>query len=186
MADDSDVYLINDVLKAGDTQPVLLYTPRSQNLQGISIKRYGILTSLRLNAKIRSLSVVNVVTPDDGASNAELAIYQMELRKQPRKTLKLSVEGFNPYRGVNIVSEVALIPMYPNFPRYIAELIDYFTALDIYAFQYGFKLFAQVIDMADGYGVLSGEDEINIYGSVIEKSNFLIDSGSNTPVDLII
>ena len=188
MADENDdIFLINERLTAADgIEPILIYTPRFQMLQGVILKRYGLINTLRINAKITSLDPVNIPPPDPAADTSELAIYQLSLRAQPHKTIRMLVEGFNIYRQAIIITEVALIPVYPNSPRYLAEVVDYFTTLEMYGFQFGYKLWFQLIDMNNNSGVLSGNDEINIYGSVVEKSTYLFDTNTNAPIDLIL
>jgi hypothetical protein len=74
--------------------------------------------------------------------------------------------------------EVGIVDIYNIKPCFLTGVSEFFSDLEIYGIQFGWKIFAEIIDR--GYGILqtnSGEnqqnDRITITGFATENSSFL-------------
>ncbi|MEG4529883.1 hypothetical protein [Microcoleus sp. D2_18a_D3] len=95
-------------------------------------------------------------------------------RSAPKKGLMVYLQS--PTSNENF--EIGIIDIYNIKPCFLTGISEFFSDLQIYGIQFGWKIFAEVVDR--GYGLLqtnSGEnqqnDRISISGFANETSSFL-------------
>lgn len=177
MADDlDDVRQIVTLLDVNNNSEII-YTPSTKVLEGVSIKYYGLINSLKLNAYIGSLAQIVLPPIDPALGYQGLEDRNNELRNSPHKAVKLSF-----LKGLDEM-EIGLVPIYPNRPRFSIDLMAYFSNLEIFPIQHGISLKVDIIN--NGYGVLEGNDFISIFGSVVENTKIYFNTTNNLPVNTV-
>lgn len=124
---------------------------------------YGFVTDLRLKVDIDSIEEQELPELSVLSSKTEriTAVRDMEW-KAPRKELALYLEA----SGRQMV-QIASLALLNRLPYYHVNLMPYFTDNGIYNVANDARILAQVIDV--GYGLLAGNDNLVVFGSVKEE-----------------
>jgi len=156
-------------------QSVMLYTPSSASVLGTQINYNGGMARIRIWAFIDSLPevVAPVILPTD--TNSEKERKNNSFRINPKKGVMIYLQSPS-----NEKFEVAIIDIYNVKPCFLTGVNEFFSDVNIYGIQFGWKILAEIIDR--GYGMLqvnTGEnqqnDRITFTGFVTEESSFLQD-----------
>ena len=169
--------VVKNITTVDGENEIVIYTPSTNILQGVTLKYYGLINTLRLNSSITSLTPVELDELDPAATPAEVRAFNLALLNQPRKGIKVLL------RKDGVDAEIADIGIYPNRPRYMVNIIGYFTELQLYGIAHNTSIIAKIYDV--GWGLLQNNDWVTITGSIIEKTNVLFDTQTQTPINLI-
>jgi len=154
-------------------QSLILYSPSTANVLGTTVNYNGDMARIRVCAFLDSLPEAHapVILPTD--TNATKEQKNQFFRVQPKKGLMVYLES--PF---DEKFEVGIIDLYNVKPCFLTGVSEFFSDLQLYGIQFGWKISAQVIDR--GWGLLqanTGEnqenDRISITGFVLEQSSFL-------------
>lgn len=157
-------------------QRVTLYTPTSVTLLGTQINYNGSMARIRICAFLDSLPQVQapVILPTDTLAQKEQK--NNFFRAQPKKGLMVYLES--PTNNERF--EVGIIDLYNTRPCFLTGVSEFFSDLQVYGIQFGWKIVVEVIDR--GFGLLqvnNGEntqnDRISFSGFVNEQTSFLQD-----------
>lgn len=128
-----------------------------------TLRFYGFITSLRMRVDINSMVEADIPNLDADTSRTErlTALRDMEWRS-PRKQISFFMRTARlDWQPIFDVSLMNRLPYYQvNLLPYLTDNISFDTSND-------FMLGAQITDV--GYGKLSGEDNVLIFGSVREE-----------------
>ncbi len=156
-------------------QEATLYTPSSTSVLGTEINYQGYMAVVRCAAYIDSLSQVFVPVDDPGDTTARREQKAQLFRANPKKGILISLRSPS-----NIDFEVGIIDVFNVKPIFLSGINEYFTDLELYGIQSGWKIQAKIIDR--GFGLLqnnTGEgqqnDWVSVTGYVVEKGGFLQD-----------
>lgn len=180
---DNIITIATKVTSNNGDNPFVIYTPSNRELNGYSIKYFGLINTLRLNSYIGSLTPVELSELDPAATPEEIRAYNQALINQPRKGIELFLRRYDSGTEGYIDVEVGFLAIYPNKPRYMVNLIAHFTDLQLYGVQNGTSIMGKIVDI--GYGGLENEDWISINGSVIEKSIFFFNTSDDSVVNVV-
>jgi hypothetical protein len=154
-------------------QNLILYTPSTATVLGATVNYNGDMARIRVCAFLDSLPEVHapVILPTD--TNATKEQKNQFFRVQPKKGLMVYLES-----PIGEKFEVGIIDLYNVKPCFLTGISEFFSDLELYGIQFGWKIFVQVIDR--GWGLLqanTGEnqqnDRISITGFAVEQSSFL-------------
>ncbi len=156
---------------------IVLYTPSTALIKGKGINFFGFITEINVAATIRSLPFAPIPAVDDTLTLAEKTLLVAQLNNQPRMALRFYLQS-----ATGVQSRFAEVPIFAADPLYQANITAYLTKLEVFGIGAGTKLMVDVI--SKGWGVLAQNDTIDIYGSILEKSNYFIDpiTAEITPV----
>ena len=163
------------ILATDTNQSVYLYTPSEATVLGTVINYNGDMARIRVCASLDSLplTVTPVILPTD--TNAVKEQKNHFFRNQPKKGLMVYLQS-----PVGEKFEVGVIDIYNVKPRFLTGINEFFSDLEIYGIEFGWKIFVEIVDR--GWGLLqvnNGEnqidDQVHITGFVIEQSSFLQD-----------
>jgi hypothetical protein len=166
--------IAGEILATSNPQSITLYTPSTASVLGTTVNYNGGMARIRVCAIIDSLpeTYAPIILPTD--TNAQKEQKNQFFRAGPKKGLIVYLE--NP--AGNKRYKVGIIDIYNVKPCFLSGISEFFSDLEIYGIQFGWKIVAQVIDR--GYGLLeinSGEgqqnDEISFTGFAKEESSFL-------------
>lgn len=155
-------------------QNATLYTPSTAIVLGTPINYNGGMARIRVCAFLDSLPEVHapVILPTD--TNAIKEQKNQFFRSQPKKGLMVYL--LNPAGTEKF--EVGMVDLYNIRPCFLTGVSEFFSDLEVYGIQFGWKILVEVIDR--GFGVLqanTGEgqqnDRISFTGFADEKSSFL-------------
>lgn len=155
-------------------QSAILYTPSSASVLGTTVNYNGGMARIRICAFFDSLPEVHtpIILPTD--TNAQKEQKNQFFRAQPKKGLMVYLE--NPTGTEKF--EVGIVDLYNVKPCFLTGISEFFSDLQIYGIQFGWKIVVEVIDR--GYGLLqinTGEnqqnDQISFTGFAKEESSFL-------------
>jgi hypothetical protein len=159
-----------------DPQSILLYTPSTATVLGTTVNYNGDMARIRICALVDSLPEVYapVILPTD--TNAVKEQKNQYFRIQPKKGLMIYLES----PITNERFRVGIVDVYNVKPCFLTGVSEFFSDLQVYGIQYGWKIVAETIDR--GWGLLqtnTGEnqqnDQIDFTGFAIEQSSFLQD-----------
>jgi len=165
-----------EILATSTPQSAILYTPSSATVLGTTVNYNGDMARIRVCASLDSLPETHapVILPTD--TNAAKEQKNQFFRSQPKKGLMVYLQS--PSDGKKF--EVAIIDLYNVKPRFLTGVNEFFSDIDFYGIEFGWKIVIDVVDR--GWGLLqvnTGEnqinDQINITGFAIEQSSFLQD-----------
>lgn len=152
-------------------QSVDLYTPSSVSLLGTQVNYNGDMARIRVFAVLNSLPEVYVpiILPTD--TNAQKEQKNNHFRSQP----KIGLMAYLVDPGGEKF-EVGLIDCYNVQPNFLTGVSEFFSDLELYGIQYGYKISVEVVDR--GFGLLKVNenqpmDFLSITGFALEKSEFL-------------
>jgi hypothetical protein len=128
-----------------------------------SLRFYGFVTSLRCTVDIKSIPEAPIPDVEPTATRAEklTAVRDMEwlsARKELEILMKVSGSGWLPIAAISLLNRV---------PHYMINLLPYFTDNVSFDMANDAVLGARIVDA--GYGLLSGNDHVTIFGSVREE-----------------
>lgn len=161
-------------------QSATLYTPSTATVLGTPINYNGGMARIRVCAFLESLPEVHapVILPTD--TNAQKEQKNQFFRSQPKKGLMVYLQSPS-----NEKFEVGMVDLYNIRPCFLTGVSEFFSDLEIYGIQFGWKIVVEVVDR--GFGVLqanTGEgqqnDRISFTGFAREDSSFL--QGSNDAI----
>jgi hypothetical protein len=128
-----------------------------------TLRFYGFITSLRMKVDINSIqeSVLPNLEADASRTERLTALRDMEWRS-PRKQISFYLKtAYVDWQPIFDISLLNRLPYYQvNLLPYLTDNISFDTSNDC-------QLGARITDA--GYGLLSGEDRITLYGSVREE-----------------
>lgn len=153
-------------------QIITLYTPSTAEVLGTTVNYNGDMARIRICALINSLPEVHapVILPTDTNSVKEQK--NQFFRKQPKKGLMVYLESPTTEKF-----RVGIIDVYNVQPCFLTGVSEFFSDLEVYGIQYGWKIVIETIDR--GWGILQlneetqQNDQIDFTGFAIEKSSFL-------------
>lgn len=166
--------IFGKISATSNPQRATLYTPSSAMLLGTQIKFNGAMARIRVCAFLDSLPEVHapIVLPTD--TNAQKEQKNNFFRAQPKKGLMVYLE--NPTGSDKF--EVGIIDIYNIKPNFLTGVNEFFSDLELYGIEYGWKIVVEVIDR--GFGLLqvnTGENQQNDYisftGFAEDKASFL-------------
>lgn len=155
-------------------QSAILYTPSSATVLGTTVNYNGGMARIRVCAFLDSIPEVHapVILPTD--TNAQKEQKNQFFRSAPKKGLMVYLE--NPTGSERY--EVGIVDIYNVKPNFLTGVSEFFSDLEIYGIQFGWKIVIETIDR--GYGMLqvnTGEnqqnDRISFTGFANEHSSFL-------------
>lgn len=155
-------------------QSAMLYTPSSAIVLGTTVNYNGGMARIRVCAFLDSIPETHapVILPTDTLAQKEQK--NQFFRSAPKKGLMAYLENPN---GSDKY-EIGIIDLYNVKPNFLTGVSEFFSDLQIYGIQFGWKIGIEVVDR--GYGVLqvnTGEnqqnDRISITGFAEEHSSFL-------------
>lgn len=162
------------ILATSNPQNVTLYTPSTATVLGTTVNYNGDMARIRVCAFINSLPEVYapIILPTD--TNLIKEQKNQFFRSQPKKGLMIYLES--PINNEKF--EVGIIDVYNVKPCFLTGVSEFFSDLNVYGIQFGWKIVVEVIDR--GFGLLqvnSGQnqqnDRISFTGFAIEQSSFL-------------
>jgi len=171
---DRTIQIAGKVFATSNPQKITLYTPSTANVLTTPVNYNGGMARIRVCAFIDSLPEVHapVILPTD-----TLAIKEQKnafFRVAPKKGVMVYLQ--QPI--TNELFEVGIIDIYNIKPCFLTGINEFFSDLQIYGIQFGWRIVAEVIDR--GYGILqtnSGEnqqnDRITFTGFAEDHSSFL-------------
>jgi len=167
------IQIAGKITAASNPQSVQLYTPSTAMVLGTAVNYNGDMARIRVCAFLDSLPEVHapVILPID--TNATKEQKNQFFRVQPKKGLMVYLESPS-----NEKFEVGIIDVYNVKPCFLTGISEFFSDLQLYGIQFGWKILVEAIDR--GWGLLqvnTGEnqqdDRISITGFAIEQSSFL-------------
>jgi hypothetical protein len=165
--------IAGEILATSNPQSTTLYTPSTASVLGTPVNYNGGMARIRICALLDSLpeTPAPIILPTD--TNAQKEQKNQFFRAAPKKGLMVYLE--NP-AGKRY--KVGIVDIYNIKPCFLTGVSEFFSDLEIYGIQFGWKIVVEVIDR--GYGLLQvnpGEnqqnDEINFIGFAKEDSSFL-------------
>ena len=159
-------------------QSATLYTPSAATVLGTPVNYNGGMARIRVCAFLDSLPEVHapVILPTD--TNAIKEQKNQFFRSQPKKGLIVYLQS--PVSNENF--EVGMVDLYNIRPCFLTGVSEFFSDLEIYGIQFGWKIVVEVVDR--GFGLLQvntgaglQNDRISFTGFAKEDSSFL--QGSN-------
>jgi|SRR5687767_2532724 len=154
-------------------QSKVLYTPSTASVLETPVNYNGGMARIRICAFLDSISATHapVILPTDTLLQKEQK--NAFFRSAPKKGLMVYLQSPS-----NENFEVGIVDIYNIKPCFLTGVSEFFSDLEIYGIQFGWKIFAEIVDR--GYGILqtnSGEnqqnDRITITGFATENSSFL-------------
>jgi hypothetical protein len=172
--------ITGQITATSNPQSTILYTPSTALVLGTPVNYNGTMARIRICASIDSLPQVYtpiILSTDTEAQREEKNTF---FREQPKKGLMIYL--VNP---ADKKFEVGVVDIYNVKPRFLTGVNEFFSDLEIYGIQFGYKISIESIDR--GYGLLdtnNGEnqqnDQINFTGFANEESSFL--QGNNDEI----
>lgn len=154
-------------------QSVTLYTPSTATVLGTPVNYNGDMARIRVFAFIDSLPEVHapVILPTD--TNAVKEQKNQFFRSHPKKGIIIYLQSPN-----NEKFEVGIIDVYNVKPCFLTGVSEFFSDLQLYGIQFGWKIVAEVVNRGHGMLQLNTEEEkqndfISFTGFAIENSSFL-------------
>ncbi|WP_333318780.1 hypothetical protein [Microcoleus sp. B4-C1] len=154
-------------------QSANLYTPSTASVLGTPVNYNGGMARIRVCAFLDSIPETHapVILPTDTLAQKEQK--NAFFRSAPKKGLMVYLKS-----PANENFEIGIVDIYNIKPCFLTGVSEFFSDLQIYGIQFGWQIFAEVVDR--GYGILqvnSGEnqqnDRIVISGFANESSSFL-------------
>lgn len=154
-------------------QSATLYTPSTANVLNTPVNYNGGMARIRICAFLDSIPETHapVILPTDTLLQKEQK--NAFFRSAPKKGLMVYLQS-----PTNENFEVGLIDIYNVKPCFLTGVSEFFSDLEIYGIQFGWKIFAEIVDR--GHGVLQANsdegqqnDRIIITGFANENSSFL-------------
>lgn len=161
------------ILATSNPQSATLYTPSTANVLGVPVNYNGGMARIRICAFIDSLPQTHapIILPTDTLAQKEQK--NAFFRSAPKKGILVYLQS-----PTNELFEVGAIDIYNIKPFFLTGASEFFSDLQLYGIQFGWKIVAETIDR--GYGILqtnSGEnqqdDRITFTGFANENSSFL-------------
>lgn len=150
---------------ASDSNMQLLYEPAlvSPWDRVSTLRYYGFITDLRMKIQIRSIteSVIPNLGVESNRTDRLIAVRDMEWNS-PRKELHLFMETSR-----HPLTHITSISLLNRQPYYVVNLMPYFTDNGIVNIANDTRLSARIQNA--GYGLLTGQDEVVVYGSCKEE-----------------
>lgn len=155
-----------------------VYSVGSAKVLNTPVNYNGFVNTIRVSCYLDSIPEVYapVILPTDTLAQKEQK--NQMFRSQPKIGLLFSLKN-----TAGDTFEVGMIDLYNVKPIFLTAANEFFTDLDAYGMQYGWSIFAEIVDR--GFGILSAFDPskpgsrtdwVSITGFVVEKSSFLQDS----------
>lgn len=151
-------------------QSAMLYTPSSAIVLGTPVNYNGGMARIRVCAFLDSIPETHapVILPTDTLAQKEQK--NQFFRSAPKKGLMVYLEDPNNERY-----EVGIVDVYNIRPCFLTGVSEFFSDLEIYGIQFGWKIAIEVIDR--GFGLLqtnTGQnDRISFTGFANETTSFL-------------
>lgn len=156
-------------------QDVLLYTPGTTTLMAEQIRYDGYANSIKLCARLNSLTQIAIPPLDPGADPSQIETKNLALRNSPHKKLTLFLKRLSTGES----AEISEVDVWPNQPIFLHELTQFLTTLSVFGIEYGVGLFIRTLTP------LGGTDTISFTGSIVERTVIYFDATTNKPVCLI-
>lgn len=149
-----------------------LFVPSSAAVLNANIRYQGYAGSLRAWSVISSISETFTPANDPRDSPLQRQNKLQQFRASPKKGLSVGLvdPGGTFY-------ECFIADLYSVRPGFLMGLNEYFSGLELFGIQAGWKLRCKVIDR--GWGLLEGDDYVVISGFVEERASFLQDESLN-------
>jgi hypothetical protein len=154
-----------------------IYSVGTAKVLNTLVNYNGFVSTIRVSCYLDSIPEVHapVILPTDTLVQKEQK--NQMFRSQPKIGLLFSLKNAN-----GDAFEVGMIDLYNVKPIFLTAANEFFTDLDVYGMQYGWSIFAEIVDR--GFGVLlkfdpdkpTQTDWVSITGFVTEKSSFLQDA----------
>lgn len=166
--------IVGKISATSNPQSAILYTPSTASVLGTAVNYNGGMARIRICAFLDSLPEVHapVILPTD--TNAQKEQKNQFFRSAPKKGLMVYLE--NPTATDKY--EVGIVDLYNVKPCFLTGVSEFFSDLEIYGIQFGWKIVVEVINR--GHGMLqvnTGEnqqnDRISFTGFAKEESSFL-------------
>ncbi len=163
------------ILATSNPQSAILYTPSTALVLRAPVNYNGGMARIRICAFLDSIAETQapIISPTDTLAQKEQK--NAFFRSAPKKGLMVYLESPGP---ANEKFEVAIVDIYNIKPCFLTGVSEFFSDLEIYGIQFGWKIVAEIIDR--GHGLLktnSGgnqqNDRIIFTGFASEKSSFL-------------
>ncbi len=153
---------------AAPNQQADLFSPSSATVLSTNIRYQGYAGSLRAWAAISSIPETFAPANDPRDSPLARQNKLQQFRASPKKGLSVGLvdPGGTFY-------ECFIADLYSVRPGFLMGLNEYFSGLELFGIQAGWKLRAKIVDR--GWGLLEGSDYVVISGFVEERSSFLQD-----------
>jgi len=159
---------------SSNPQSAVLYIPSTATVLGTPINYNGGMARIRVCAFLDSLPEVHapVILPTD--TNAQKEQKNQFFRSQPKKGLMVYLQS----PVGNEKFEVGMVDLYNIRPCFLTGVSEFFSDLEIYGIQFGWKIVVEVIDR--GFGILQANtganqqnDRVSFTGFAKEESSFL-------------
>lgn len=166
--------IFGKISATSNPQSAILYTPSTALVLGTPVNYNGDMARIRVWAYLDSITetYAPIILPTDTLAQKEQK--NAFFRSSPKKGLIIYLQ--NPVNNENF--EVGIVDIYNIKPNFLTGVSEFFSDLEIYGIQFGWKIFVQVIDRGFGLlqvnsGVNQQNDRISITGFAREKSSFL-------------
>ena len=163
------------ITPATSNQEAILYSPSNASVLGVNINYQGYMAVIRCAAHIDSIpqTFAPIILPTDTLAQKEQK--NQMFRASPKKGLLISLRS-----PTDQNFEIGIIDLYNVEPIFITGINEFFTDLENYGIEFGWKIYAILIDRGHGLlqnntGVGLQNDWVSITGYVTEKSSFLQD-----------
>lgn len=169
--------IVGKISATSNPQSITLYTPSTATVLGTAVNYNGDMARIRVCAFLDSIPEVHapVILPTD--TNLIKEQKNQFFRSQPKKGLMVYLEA--PISNERF--EVGIVDIYNVKPNFLTGVSEFFSDLELYGIQFGWKIVVEVIDR--GFGLLqvnTGEnqqnDRISFTGFAVEQSSFLQDA----------
>jgi hypothetical protein len=155
-------------------QSTTLYTPSTASVLNTPVNYNGGMARIRICAFIDSLPEVHapIILPTDTLAQKEQK--NAFFRSAPKKGVLVYLQS--PLN--NELFEIGIIDIYNIKPCFLTGVSEFFSDLEIYGIQFGWKILVEIVDR--GYGMLrvnseenKQNDRIIFTGFASENSSFL-------------
>ena len=166
--------IVGKISATTNPQRATIYTPSTASVLNTPVNYNGGMARIRVCAFIDSLPEVYapIILPTDTLAQKEQK--NSFFRAAPKKAVLVYLQS----PSTNELFEVGAIDIYNIKPFFLTGVSEFFSDLQLYGIQFGWKIVVEVIDR--GYGILqanSGEnqqnDRITFTGFANEHSSFL-------------
>jgi hypothetical protein len=165
------ISITGEILATDDPQSIILYSPSTAIVLGTPVNYNGDMARIRIFSIINSLPEVftPVILPTDTEAQKEQK--NSFFTAQPKKGLIVSLED-----PLGKRFHAGIVNLYNVRPNFVSGVNEFFSDLDIYGIQFGYKIVAQVVDR--GYGLLRENLEENQQNDCIHFTGFARESSS--------
>lgn len=151
---------------ANAANPIEVYKPGTLSPRSIAsgVRYSGFITSLRLNADIRSISEFDYPVPGEAQSEGEVSAAVRDAQTtSAKKQLNLLMR-----RDDADAVKIASLWLYNRRPYYSIDILLYFTDAAAFDVASDTALLLQMESI--GFGVLDAQDSVVIHGSAVEEA----------------